>query len=350
MIINNTYGHGGDIYKNEIELDFSVNINPFGTPPEVVEAAAKAAADMAAYPDPYCGKLRDKLAEKTGADARHIICGNGAAELIFQFVQALKPAKTLLPEPSFSEYESALDAAGCEIVHFRLLRENGFALQEDFPDRITKDISLLMLCSPNNPTGVCIPEDLLYRILEKCRKTGTWLFLDECFLDLSDAEKAASLIPVMKEGDRAFVLKAFTKMYGMAGVRLGYGICKNTEMTDRMCGLIQPWNVSCVAQAAGIAALSLKGWPEKTRKVIAEEKAYLVEELKELGISVLPSDTNFLLLSGMPGLYEKLLEKKILIRRCANYHGLDDGDCRIAVRTHAENERLIAALKEVMHA
>ena len=350
MIINNTYGHGGDIYKHEIELDFSVNVNPFGTPEEVVEAAKEAAESLSAYPDPYCGQLRKMLAQATGTDAQHIICGNGAAELIFQFVLALKPAKTLLPEPSFSEYASALSAFDGETVNFPLKREDGFQFTEAVLDAVTEDISLVMICSPNNPTGQCIPEKLLLGILEKCRKCGTWLFLDECFLDLSDAGKAASLIPLLADGDRVFILKAFTKMYGMAGVRLGYGICRNRGMMDKMCSLIQPWNVSSIAQAAGCAALALTDWPEKTRAVIAEEKAFLLRELKNLGIDVLPSDTNFLMLSGVPGLYEQLLEKKILIRSCANYAGLGGGDVRIAVRTRAENERLIAAIKEIRHA
>ncbi len=350
MIINSTYGHGGDVYKNEIEQDFSINVNPFGTPEEVVQAAAEACSRLTAYPDPYCLKLRDRLSAVTGRRPEEIICGNGAAELVFQFVQALKPTHALLPVPSFSEYESALAAAGCPVDYYFLKREEGFALTRDILAKITKETQLLMLCSPNNPTGLCIGRDLLMEILQKCRETGTWLFLDECFLDLSDEEKAFSLIPYLEKNDRVFILRAFTKMFGMAGVRLGYGLCADAEMLEKMCVLVQPWNISAVAQAAGLAALSLTGWQEKTRQVIRQEKAYLMRELKALGINVLPGEANFLMLSGVGDLYERLLERKILIRNCANYKGLEKGDVRIAVRLHEENEAFIAVLKEMYHA
>lgn len=351
MVIDGSYGHGGDIYKNKIRLDFSVNVNPLGTPEEVQQAAADAAKHIAAYPDPYCGRLRQKLSQMLGADAEDILCGNGAAELIFQFVLALHPKRALLPVPSFSEYETALSTVGCTPDFYPLKRENGFALTEDILDRITNDTELLMLCSPNNPTGLCVPWELLTQILERCRETGTWLFLDECFLELTDRDKARSLIPELCGDDRVFILRAFTKLYGMAGVRLGYAVCRRRGMLEKMCRLVQPWNVSSIAQAAGEAALGCTEFVKRTRAVLSEEKQYLLRELRALSIAVLPGDANFLMLSGVPDLYEELLKREILIRSCGNYRGLHDaGDCRIAVRTHEENAALIEALRGICHA
>lgn len=350
MIIDNSYGHGGDVYKNRIELDFSINVNPFGTPEKVRRAVADAAETLSAYPNPYCGALRRKLSAALGTDEKNILCGNGAAELIYQFALALKPDKAVLPVPSFSDYEAALDAAGCVPDFYPLLRKDGFALTYEILNEIKDDTKLLMLCSPNNPTGLCIQWELLQHILARCRETGTWLFLDECFLELADDGKARSLIPELRENDRVFVLRAFTKLYGMAGVRLGYAVCRNSDMVERMCRLVQPWNVSSVAQAAGTAALDCTTWAERTRSAICEEKQYLLRELRALGVSVLPGDANFLMLSGVPELYDRLLERKILIRSCGNYRGLNDGDCRIAVRTHRENAALIAAMREICHA
>lgn len=350
MINNNGYGHGGDIYRNRIELDFSVNVNPFGTPEKVRRAVADAALSLAAYPDPYCGALREKLSQALGVDKKDILCGNGAAELIYQLVFALRPAKTVLPIPSFSDYESALDAAQCVPVFYPLLREDGFTLTEGILHAIKEDTALLMLCSPNNPTGLCIPWALLLRILARCRETGTWLFLDECFLELADDGKARSLIPELRENDSVFILRAFTKLYGMAGVRLGYAVCKNREMTEKICRMGQPWNVSSVAQAAGVAALDCSDWAQRTRGAIFEEKQYLLRAFQALGIAVLPGDANFLMLTGVPGLYDHLLERRILTRNCGNYRGLDGGDCRVAVRTHRENVALISVVREIYHA
>ena len=344
------YTHGGDVYKNRVTLDFSANVNPFGTP-EPVKAAIRAAAEgVFRYPDPYCGALREKLAARHGISTDAILCGNGAAELIFSFVSALKPKTALLPVPSFAEYETALRAFSVEPVFYPLCRENGFILTEKILGAITENTDVLLLCSPNNPTGRSIEKGLLLKILDRCRKTGTWLFLDECFVDLCDADRAFSLIGSLRDGDRVLLLNAFTKTYGMAGVRLGYAVSKNRELLLHMSETVQPWNVSTVAQYAGLAALDCPDWAARARALFAEEKPYLTRELTALGIGVLPGDANYLLLSGVPGLCGKLLQKGILVRDCSNYHGLEDGDVRIAVRTHAENAALIAAIREVLHA
>ncbi len=347
MIIRNQYAHGGDIYSNQVTLDFSVNVNPLGTPAPVKAAAAAAMDHLAAYPDPFCGLLRERLSKLHHVNEDDILCGNGAAELIFQFVFALHPKKTLLPVPSFADYEAALESAGCPIRFYPLLREEGFLLTDRILDEIDGETELLMLCSPNNPTGRLIPRELLSAILERCRQTGTWLFLDECFAELTD-DKTCSLANELQPKDRVFLLRAFTKTYAMAGLRLGYAICPNREMSDKICRSSQSWNVSSPAQAAGLAALSCGKYLENARALIREEKLYLMEQLKSLGIAVLPSDTNFLLLSGIPGLYELLLERGILIRNCENYRGLTAGDCRIAVKTHEENQALILAILKIL--
>lgn len=349
MIIRNQYTHGGNIYTNRVLLDFSVNVNPLGTPDPVKAAAAAAAENLSAYPDPYCEPLRKKLSEILRVDADWILCGNGAAELIYQFTAALRPKKTLLPVPSFSDYENALEAAGCPFDFHFLKREEGFLLTDRILDEIDDSTGLLMLCSPNNPTGRRISRPLLLAILERCRKTGTWLFLDECFGELTD-ERTPSLANELKPQDPVFLLRAFTKTFAMAGLRLGYAVCPNEEMIDCICQRSQAWNISSPAQAAGLAALSCGEWIRDGRKVIREEKKFLTAQLESLGIDVLPGDANYLLLSGVPGLYERLLMRGILIRNCENYRGLTAGDCRIAVRAHGENLALIEAIREILAA
>ena len=347
MILDKGYVHGGDIYSRPIRLDFSANVNPFGTP-EAVKAAVRAAAeDLGAYPDPCCGPLREKLAAANGVDKSDVICGNGAAELIYQFAAALQPKRALLPVPSFADYENALRAAGSEPAFFPLQRENGFLLTEEILDAIEPGTDLLMLCSPNNPTGRSVDRGLLLRVLDRCRETGTWLFLDECFYELTDGNKALSLANCLQEGDRVFLLRAFTKAYGLAGLRLGYGLCKDRKMLETMSRFTQPWNVSAPAQAAGPAALDCPDWPRRARELFETEKRFLTEGLAALGFAVLPGDANFLFFSGAAGLYEKLRERGVLIRDCANYRGLRPGDYRIAVRTREENEELLRTIREV---
>ena len=350
VIVNGQYGHGGDVYKNRVTLDFSANVNPLGTPDRVKAAICAAAEAADRYPDPYCTALRNALSRRLAVPPEAIVCGNGAAELIYQLAAVLKPQKTLLPVPSFQDYEAALAAFGSEPTFFPLRRENGFAPDDSILGAIDETVDLLMLASPNNPTGRCVGRTLLRRVLDRCRETGTWLFLDESFYGLTDADRQDSLVPDLIDGDRVMILRAFTKTYGMAGVRLGYCVTRNRELTAALTRISQPWNVSGLAQAAGLAALDCGEWIDKTRALIAEEKAYLIRELETRGVDVLHGDANYLLLSGVPGLYDALLERGILIRSCANYRGLSAGDARIAVRTHAENEALIAAVSEVLHA
>ena len=349
MIIHTPYGHGGDIYRNRVLLDFSVNVNPLGTPEAVKDAVREAADHLAAYPDPYCAELREKTAGSLNTESDWILCGNGAAELIYQMISALQPSHALLPLPSFSDYEAALATSDCRITYYPLLREEGFLLTDRILHEITEKTCLLMLCSPNNPTGRLIDRSLLLRILDRCRETGTWLFLDECFGELTD-DGTPSLAGELRPDDRVFLLRAFTKTYAMAGLRLGYAVCPNRELTDRICLGSQPWNVSSPAQAAGLAASDCDEWAEKARELIREEKARLIPELERLGLTVFPSDTNFLLFSGSPDLYDRLLDRGILIRNCENYRSLRAGDFRIAVRTREQNETLLQALREVLHA
>ena len=178
-----------------------------------------------------------------------------------------------------------------------------------------------------------------------CEKLGTYLFVDECFLDLTDGGE--SLKPFLTRCPRLFILKAFTKSYGMAGVRLGYGLCADAALLHGMSETVPPWNVSTLAQAAGVAALGETEFLDKTRALVRAERAWLAEQLAALGFRVIPSDANYLLFRAAPGLDAALREQGILIRNCENYAGLCPGWYRIAVRTREENEALIRAVREV---
>lgn len=171
------------------------------------------------------------------------------------------------------------------------------------------------------------------------------MFLDECFLDLSD--DGISMKGFLKENPQLFILKAFTKSYGMAGVRLGYCLCSESELLERMSSLMQPWNVSVLAQEAGVAALREADFLEESRALIPTERSWLKSKLESLGFWVCPSKANYLLLEGAPGLHTALKEYGIAIRNCDNYCGLHAGWYRIAVRLHEQNEQLIAAVKKV---
>ena len=342
--------HGGEVYSHPVELDFSANINPLGTPEAVKAAVVQSTALLFQYPDPYCRALVSAIARHENVAEDKILCGNGAADLIFALCGALHPRKALLPTPSFSEYRAALEAVGCEMTLYFLQEADNFALTEAFLPALERfDGDLLMLCNPNNPTGQTIAPELLSRILEICKRRGIFLFVDECFLDLTENGEAYSLKGQLDDWENLLLLKAFTKSYGMAGLRLGYCLCGSPALLTRMGQMSQAWNVSAPAQAAGVAALRQQEFLNRAREIIHTQRLQMTRELEEMGLRVIPSQTNFLLFYTEKPLGERLLEKGIQLRDCSNYPGLTHGWYRTAVRLPEQNKRLLDAIKETLN-
>lgn len=344
--------HGGDIAGYCAEygkppLDFSANLSPLGMPEGVRAAAAEAARNATDYPDPLCRDLCAAIAASEGVDPAQVVCGNGAADLIFRLVLALRPKRAVVPVPSFAEYEAALTLAGCQVVRHELAVGDGFALTERILDDLTEGMDLLFLCQPNNPTGLVIPRALLGRILARCEAIGATLVVDECFVPFLDDPDAISMTRRLGSPNLV-LLKAFTKLYAMAGLRLGYCLSGNACVLETLRGCGQPWAVSSVAQAAGIAALQEYAYVGRVRRLIASERAYLAEQLAELGLAVTPPTANFVFFQGPEGLDSALRPMGILLRGCGNFPGLDNRYYRACVRTREENEALIAALQALL--
>ncbi len=347
MLYQQDYTHGGDIYSGSIGLDFSVNTNPFGPPEGVLEAMREAVSRTSRYPDPYCRDAIRAISEYENVKAEHILAGNGAAELIYSFCEAAKPRKVLEAVPTFSEYDAALAGKDCGIIRFALRQEDDFALGGEFPDFIRKTApDTVFLCTPNNPTGRLIDPELLTDILKTCHEMGIRLFVDECFLELSDSNfDMKSFLSCHPE---LFILKAFTKSYVLAGIRLGYCLCSDTALLSKMAGTVQPWNVSVIAQAAAAAILKEREYLTRTKALLRTERDWLKTSLEGLGFRVCHSDCNFLLFHGPAGLDRKLRKEGIAIRNCESFIGLGPGWDRIAVRMHEENETLIRTIRNVL--
>ncbi len=353
--------HGGDIegYRERfgaLPLDFSANLNPLGMPRGVKDAIVSAIEASAGYPDPLCRRLTAELAVYESVPAGYIQCGNGAADLIFRFVRAVKPERAFLPIPSFAEYEQALACVGCAVDDYPLSEEKGFLPDKDMLDALrdwaTENSGkrlMFCLCNPNNPTGQTVAPKLLEELLLTCREMGVFVLLDECFEDFLEPEEQHSMTDRLAEFPNLLVLKAFTKLYAMAGVRLGYGLCSDRLLLEQMAGTVQPWSVSTLAQAAGIAALGEEDYRRETARLIREESCFLKQEFARLHLPVIGSKANFIFFrSPVSHLQEKLEPLGILLRSCDNYRGMPQGYCRAAVRTRADNIRLIAALEQVL--
>ncbi|MGL5260477.1 MAG: pyridoxal phosphate-dependent aminotransferase [Lachnospiraceae bacterium] len=340
------YEHGGNIYsyKKEI-LDFSANINPLGMPPNVKKALVKNIKAYEIYPDYKNMELKEAICQYHKIPVEHIACANGAANLIYRIVYALRPKNAILVAPTFSEYEKALKEVSCSCHHYLLGEE--FAITTDILNKIDQRYDMMFLCNPNNPTGIPCEKELVLEIAKKCKEKKIILIVDECFVNFLLEEEKYSIVNDLLQLEHVVIVKAFTKMYAMAGIRLGYALCGNTLLCKKFEKVLEPWSVSTVASKCGIAAMKEKKFVEKTKTYIEKERILLIESLKKLGFFVYPSKANYIFFRGKKNLVSDLMEYEILIRSCNNYIGLDDTFYRIAVRKREENKKLIDALKKI---
>ncbi len=345
-----TVAHGG-IYSAGLKfdpkiLDFSSNVNPLGFPPKIKNELKKNSALFSIYPDSDSTKLRNGLEKHTGIPKDQIIVGNGATEIIYNFCKAfLNKRNVLIPIPTFGEYASAARLHGAKISYFKTMN-----LNEDI-DGFVKAISknqCIFVCNPNNPTGVLSSQKNMLKILDASRDNSSLVFVDECFIELASNPKE-SIASKLSRYDNLFVLRSMTKSFGLAGLRVGYGLgSKNLiEILNR---IKIPWNVSGIAQEVAVKALSSKSHLEKTRKVIKKERRFLKDSISKIrGFQCHDSDSNFILIKSKirsRQLQKKLLKKNILVRDCSSFEELGDKFIRIAVRTHGENQRLVKELRK----
>lgn len=337
--------HGGDIYRNHVKTDFSVNVNPLGIPEAVKTALYEAVDNCTRYPDISAEKLKEAVSEMLTVPKGYLLFGNGASELFMAIIHGIKPKKTVIPVPSFYGYEYAAETADGEILYYETKEKNDFCLQEDFLSVLTEDVDILFLANPNNPTGNLMSREELRNVLSHCRDKGVYVILDECFIEFCGKER--SMLQEIETFSNLILVRAFTKIFSIPGVRLGYFVCSNPLLLGKIGRQLPEWNVSRFAQAAGYECAMQTAFVEKTVTFIRKERRFLEDGLKQAGFRVFPGKANFLLIYCEQPLYDRLLEKGILIRDCENFRGLSKGFYRIAVKDRKENEDLLRAIGEI---
>ena len=208
--------------------------------------------------------------------------------------------------------------------HYFLREEDDFTVGIGFAEAVTDETDMVFLCNPNNPTDRLVEASVVEALCQACREKGAWLVIDECFLSFTEGSSAVKLL---EKYENLIVLKAFTKMYAMAGLRLGY---------------------STPAQVAGETAMTLAGFPEATRQAVEKERRWLMGALSALPIKVYPADGTFILFRSTEDLWEAALKKGILLRSCANFYGLDSRYYRIGIKKHEDNCSLLSVLTDIL--
>jgi threonine-phosphate decarboxylase len=350
--------HGGEVWKYYPQygsiLDFSANVNPLGPPRKAIEAIEKNLWQIPFYPDPDSNTLREVISNYLGGiSPGNIIVGNGSTELIYLFCEVFIRSgdEAIIPIPTFGEYENAVRKAGGIPKNVKL--DENFKIN---PSSIIREIGpktkMIFICNPNNPTSTLTSKDDLLEIIEYGDREEVLVFIDEDFIEFIDGD--FSLVGEVRTYRNLFILRSLTKSFGLTGLRVGYGVSCEEIINLLSKGKI-PWNVNCLAQAAAIAALQDTEYLEKTRRLIREEREFLLNELKKIhGLKVFPAYANFIFIdirqTGLTStqLKEKMLKHGILIRDCSSFRGLDEYYIRVSVRTRRENERLLEALKSII--
>jgi L-threonine-O-3-phosphate decarboxylase len=355
--------HGGEVWEIAKEtglsvedlVDFSSSINPLGPSPRALEAIKNSFDKLTLYPDSNSTALREALACHFGKiNKNNVIMGNGSTELIYLFAQVFlkRGDVALVAAPSFGEYANAIIRSGGKPKHLKLTQDFQFELDAFLEEM--KDAKTIFLCNPNNPTSILIPDNILERIVEKALEEDVVILLDEDFIEFVEDEKRHSFVNRIDRFPNVFVLRTFTKFYGLTGLRVGYGIA-DEETIEVFSRAKMPWNVNSLAQAAAMVALEDEEHSRRTMEVVKEQKKFLSNELSRIdGFSVFPADTNFILIdvrkTGVRAsqLREKMIRQGLLVRDCSSFMGLDAFYVRVAVRTRRENERLLDAFRKVL--
>lgn len=346
--------HGGNIYKlkrdNGIEvLDYSSNINPLGVPSSFKKAVIENFETLEKYPDIDYVELRTAIGNYNNCHMDNVVVGNGATEVLFLYMKAVKAKKVLIIAPTFAEYERAARAAGRDVKFFPLSKD--FSLNENMLLDFITDEDVVVMCNPNNPTGKFQNLEKIKKIADFLERKNKKLFIDEAFIEFVDdwKDKTAFLL----KHKNIFILRALTKFFALPGVRLGYGLTYDEAILNEIKNIREPWSVNGVAEIAGKTMLLDTLYIHETENWIKKEKLWFYEELCKIdNIEVTPTETNFILVKllndNAKSFRKKMIENGVLVRDASNFMFLDESYIRLAIKDRKKNEQVLEALRRVL--
>ncbi|MFN3652877.1 MAG: histidinol-phosphate transaminase [Armatimonadota bacterium] len=325
------------------------NENPLGPSPRALEAVRTALPGIAQYPDGGCFALTNALAEHWRVSPEQIVVGNGSDEIIHYLGLAyLQPGERMITgDPSFVRYESAALLNQAEFV-VTPLREHAFDVDAILAEA-ARGARMIFIANPNNPTGTMVGRAEVERLLNGCPEE-TIVVLDEAYYEYVNDRSYPDSLEYVREGRNVVVLRTFSKIYGLAGLRVGYGIAR-PEIIRALHQVREPFNVNSLAQVAAIASLHDPEQVSRSCRLNAEGREYLYGEFRRLGLDYVPSQANFVLVDvGRPGkqVFEALLRRGVIIRTMDLY-GMPQ-HLRVSVGLPQENARFIAELEAVLAA
>ena len=352
--------HGANLYElssqyclsKEDFMDFSSNINPFGSSKLAKEYVVSNIDKISMYPDPEYIELKNSISNYCKCSIDNILLGSGATELISSFIETINPKKALLLSPAYSEYEKELSKIGCNITKYFSKKEFDFIINVDkLIETINKDnYELIVICNPNNPTGFTFNKNEIEKILNN---TNSFVMVDETYIEFTNMSiySSTSLVDNYKN---LFVIRGTSKFFSTPGIRLGYGLISNNMLKNKINSSLDLWNINIFASMMGEVMFNDNKFIEDTYSLMINERDYLLNELNKFkDLKIYNSQGNFILCEikskciTAKELRENLITKRIIIRDCSSFDGLDNYFFRVCILKPEENKLLIDSLKEI---
>jgi threonine-phosphate decarboxylase len=349
------YKHGGNIYtldNKENIIDFSSNINPLGPPPDFKEEILDACNIIEQYPDPNYTDMRKELEMLYGIDKDYFILGNGGIQVIHNVIEFLDFSKALIIVPTFVEYEKALRRYNKTFEYYYLKEKDQFILNSnELLSTDLSDIDLVILCTPNNPTGVYLEKKELIKIVANLKELEINVLIDEAFIDFLDDDM--SMMDQVTIYNNLIITRSITKFFAVPGLRLGFLSTSNKKLLKNINQFRESWSVNIFANQLFLKLFKNNKYIEETKKFIVDEGDRLYNQLKEINaLKVYKPSVNYVFFKSEADILwkEELLKYHILIRHCNNYVGLNEKFYRIAVKNKTQNNLLIEVMNKIMEA
>ncbi|CDC95531.1 histidinol-phosphate/aromatic aminotransferase and cobyric acid decarboxylase [Roseburia sp. CAG:380] len=365
MIEHKEHFHGSDLEKIEAAYgikkeditSFSANVNPLGISYKLREGLMEHIDAITSYPDREYTSLRKCIAEYTGTDYRNILVGNGSTELISLVIQLKHPKKALIVGPTYSEYEHELSLEGGRSHYFRLKESDDFKLNiDELTQALDRDIDLLVLCNPNNPTSSQIDRQSMRIILDTCKEKGIFVMVDETYVEFSEKADEITSIPLTNYYNNIIILRGISKFFAAPGLRLGYAICGNHQLLQDIDSKKNPWTINSLAAVAGEIMFQDKEYIHDTKELISSERRRICGILDKCpNIKYYPPHGNFILVRILRDdvtsmdLFEAAIRKGLMIRDCSTFPFLDNKYIRFCFMNPADNDALLDVLFEQLN-
>ena len=364
MLTHKDHFHGSDLekiekvfgIKKEDIVSYSANVNPLGISHKLREVLSQHLDAITRYPDREYTKLRQCIADYTGAQMENIIMGNGSTELISLFIQTNHPKKAMILGPTYSEYERDINLGGGTCIYFPLKEENNFQMDVNaLCHQLDDNLDLLVLCNPNNPTSSAITRKEMRRILDACMEHGIFVMVDETYVEFAPDEKNVTSVSLTNYYSNLIILRGTSKFFASPGLRLGYAITGNRDVAKEINTRKDPWTINSLAEIAGQIMFQDQDYIRETKELITSERARLYQELSSWNtVRIYEPQANFILMKilkeGVDAeiLFEHCIRKGMMIRNCSTFPFLDSQFIRFCIMSPEDNDRLMDAFRELL--